>query len=118
METVWTDRRVTPMREKLLKFWFWAGRVLPLVALFILTILFYFELDSYLRIVITIVAIGFGLFAFSWWWWVLDTVKNLYGILDNAQERFNQVIKELRNIKADINASNRERKKQSKNQSK
>lgn len=103
--------------KKVLNFWYWAGRVLPLAALALLMIELVFDLDSFLEYTMCAIAISFGVFAFTWWWWVLDTVRGLYGMLNTAQEKFSEVINELREIKEQVNDSNRKRSKSSKNKS-
>lgn len=101
--------------EKLLNFWYWTGRVLPLSALALLLVALVFGLDSVVDYLVAIIAVIFATFAFLWWWWVLDTVKVLYSTLQSAQEKFVTVIKELNEIKSNLNGSDRKRNKQEKN---
>lgn len=102
------------LKEKILKFWYWAGRVLPLTAVAVLLFALVFGFDTYQKIIVCGIAIVFATFAFTWWWWVLDTVKRLYAMLNTAQDRFNEVINELKTLRADINDSDRERNKSDK----
>lgn len=105
-------------RKKVLNFWYWAGRVLPLTAVAILLFAIAFGFDTYQKIIVCGIAIIFATFAFTWWWWVLDTIKKLYEMLNSAQERFSEVITELRSIKQDMNNdSDRKRNKSEKDKS-
>lgn len=105
-------------KDKIIKFWFWVGRVLPLTALALLMVALVFDLNSVLEYLLTAIAILFATFAFSWWWWVLDTVKSLHNMLSEASNRFEEVITELRDIKKQFNDSDRKRTKQTPNRSK
>lgn len=98
--------------KKLLKFWYWTGRVLPLTALTIIAFTLVFGFEDYIDFLICAIAVIFATFAFSWWWWVLDTVRKLYDTLQSAQDRFVEVVTELKSIKRDLNDSNRKRNKQ------
>lgn len=105
--------------QRLLKFWYWAGRVLPLTALSILIFSYAFGLDSWRNVITCIILVLFGTFAFTWWWWVLDTVKKLYSMLESAQDRFIEVMQELKGLKEDIkDDSDRKRNQPQKNKSK
>ena len=99
-------------KEKQISIWFWLGRVLPLLALVTICLVLIFDLNDYLDYILYAIAIIFAGFAFTWWWWVLDTVRGLFKLLESAQDRFTQVIKELTDIKKDLkkNANTRERK--------
>lgn len=106
-------------KQKLLKFWYWAGRVLPLTALAILLFSYTLGLETLQNIIICIILVLFGTFAFTWWWWVLDTVKKLYAMLESAQEKFAEVMSELRGLKEEIkDDSHRKRDQSQKNKSK
>ncbi len=98
--------------QKQIKLWFWAGRVVPLIALAILLLELAFDLNTFLEYTMVTVVVVFSVFAFTWWWWVLDTVKTIFGLLTTAQDKFEQVILELSEIKTEVkNADNRERSK-------
>ena len=105
-------------KDKILKFWYWTGRVLPLVALASIMIFLAFDLQTPLQFLLCAIAVIFAMFAFAWWWWVLDTVKSVYAMLNTAQEKFNEVITELKDIKKEINDSDRKRVKQGQNKPK
>lgn len=59
---------------------------------------------------LTAIAIVFATFAFTWWWWILDTVRHLFAMLQSAQDRFNEVIAELGEIKSEVKHSDSNRK--------
>ena len=119
MATFWKHWRVRSLDKKnsLLKFWYWAGRILPLTALALICFVLAFGTDTWLDYVLCGIAVIFATFAFTWWWWILDTVKKLYNLLQSAQDRFSEVIIELRDIKKDLNDSDRKRDKQDKDKS-
>lgn len=105
------------MRQKLLKIWYIAGRILPLTALALLILVLVFDLDTWINVLASIIIVVFATIAFVWWWWVLDTVKDLYKTLNTAQEKFDSVINELKDIRKDIDVSFRERNKSKKDKS-
>lgn len=107
---------MTGKLDKHVKLWYWGGRILPLCALVVLMISLAFDLDSYLEYILCAIAVTFAAFAFTWWWWILDTVRQLFTMLQHAQDRFQEVIKELNDIKVEVSKddSNRKRPKSKK----
>ena len=95
--------------QGLLKLWIWCGRILPLTALLVLIFVLVFDFSAWINFVVACISIVFASFAFFWWWWVLDTVRNLYSTLNLAQERFIQVLEELKQMRKDLNDRNRKR---------
>lgn len=106
-------------KEKQIKFWFWCGRILPLLALAIIGFSLALDLTSWLDYVLLAIGLVFLTFAFTWWWWVLDTVRTLFSLLQSAQDRFTSVIQELAEIKKELkDDNNRERAKSPRNKPK
>lgn len=98
--------------------WYMLGRVAPFGALFIICVLLAFDLNTYLEYALLAVAIFFAIFAFAWWWWVLDTVKQLFAMMEKTHRKFDDVLGELSKVKQDLNDSNWERTKSEKDKSK
>jgi hypothetical protein len=94
------------------------GRVAPIGALFLLCIALIFDIGGWLEYLLCAIGTLFAIIAFTWWWWVLDTVKELFNLLKGAHQRFDTIIEDIQEIKSEVNASNRERNKQSKSRSK
>ena len=104
--------------NKHVNIWYMLGRVAPFGALFIICVTLMFDLNTYLEYVLLAVAIFFALFAFTWWWWVLDTVKQLFAMMEMTHKKFDDVLGELTRVKRDLNDSNWERSKSEKNKPK
>ena len=94
------------------------GRVAPIGALFLLCIALIFDIGGWLEYLLCAIGTLFAIIAFTWWWGVLDTVKEIFNLLKGAHQRFDTIIEDIQEIKSEVNASNRERNKQSKSRSK
>jgi len=88
--------------EKHVKIWAWMGRVLPLTALFALILVLIFDIAHFYDWVLLIIAVGFGVTAFTWWWWVIYAVKSLTDMLEDNRLKFLEVVKELKTIRRDL----------------
>jgi hypothetical protein len=104
--------------NKHINIWYMLGRVAPIGALFLLCIALIFDIGGWLEYLLCAIGTLFAIIAFTWWWWVLDTVKELFNLLKGAHQRFDTIIEDIQEIKSEVNASNRERNKQSKSRSK
>jgi cell shape-determining protein MreC len=83
-------------------FWLWAARVLPLLALFILALLYLFPDPNALQIFwCSVLVITMGS-AISWWWWIMDTVKKFFTLIENQIQKFDEVKKEIKSVKEDL----------------
>ena len=72
--------------------WYMLGRVAPFGALFVICVLLAFDLNTYLEYGLLAIAIFFAIFAFAWWWWVLDTVKQLFAMMERTHQKFDDVL--------------------------
>jgi hypothetical protein len=104
--------------NKHVKTWYTIGRIAPLGALFLLVVALAFDVSGWLEWLLCGIGTVFAIIAFTWWWWVLDTVRALFGMLENANDRFRDIIDDLKELKRDLNDSPRERKKQRKSKPK
>lgn len=87
---------------KEIKIWAWAATVLPITALAGLFFLHYFGWDSLVGQALIIGATIMVCFAVIWWWWAIYTIAKVTDILDTSVAQFNEVKKELGNIKEEI----------------
>jgi hypothetical protein len=53
------------------------------------------------------VLVSFSLVAVYWWWWVMVTTNNLFDVMEETNETFKQITREVKDIKSEINANNR-----------
>ncbi len=82
--------------------WSWLGRVAPLSALTILCFVIFLDFSGWVDYVICAVAVAFAIVAFTWWWWVIYAVRELNKMLDKTTDKFEVVIKEIKELKKDI----------------
>jgi len=82
--------------------WSWLGKVAPLSALTILCFVIFLDFSGWVDYVICAVAVAFAIVAFTWWWWVIYAVRELNKMLDRTTEKFEVVIKEIKDLKKDI----------------
>ena len=95
--------------SKQVRFWNWAGKVLPMVALMTLCMVLVFDMTSVKEVVISSIAVVFGAIAFTWWWWVMGAVKALTDLLTSAQTRFGEVLTEIKDLRKDMNDQNKKK---------
>jgi|TARA_B100001093_G_scaffold347278_1_gene331885 protein-S-isoprenylcysteine O-methyltransferase Ste14 len=88
--------------KRQVKAWSWIGKVLPLSTLFAIVLILVFDFQTALEWTIGSIAIAFGIVAFTWWWWVIYAVKELNQLLSTTTERFEQVMKDIRELKDDF----------------
>lgn len=79
--------------------WVWIGRVAPLTALLVLMLILIFDITTWVDYAVLFISISFAVVAFSWWWWVIYTVQDIFKLLNHANNRFEKVIQELKDIK-------------------
>ena len=82
--------------------WSWLGRVAPLSALTILCFVIFLDFSGWVDYLICAVAVAFAIVAFTWWWWVIYAVRELNKMLDRTTEKFEVVIREIKDLKKDI----------------
>ncbi len=100
--------------KKHVEIWYTIGRIAPLGALFLLCVALIFDVQGWLEWLLYIIGALFAMIAFTWWWWVLDTVRALFSMLEQANERFKDIIEDLKGLKQDLNDSPRKRNKSKK----
>ena len=88
--------------DKQVSVWAWIGRVAPLSALLLIGLVLTTDLSTYKDYIIIAIAVGFGPTAFFWWWWVIYAVKSLVKLLDSNKQKFDSIVKELKNIRKDM----------------
>ena len=103
--------------KKHVEIWYTIGRIAPLGALFLLCVALIFDVQGWLEWLLYIIGALFAMIAFTWWWWVLDTVRALFTMLEQANERFKDIIEDLKGLKQDLNDSPRKRNKSKKDKS-
>ena len=86
--------------------WVWLGRVAPLTSLLALGTILIFDVTGWVEYAIVGIAISFGVIAFVWWWWVIYAVRDLNGMLQEANQKFGNIITELREIKEEFKKRN------------
>tara|TARA_B100000927_G_scaffold232217_1_gene192274 strand:- start:2027 stop:2353 length:327 start_codon:yes stop_codon:yes gene_type:complete len=79
--------------------WAWIGRVAPLSALLVLSLILYYDIDTWLKTVLVIIGIIFSITAFTWWWWVIYAVRDIFTMLNRANKKFEEVLVEIKKIK-------------------
>lgn len=82
--------------------WDWLGRVLPLTILAIISVLYLFELKSWLDLVIEISVIVFFIICFIWWYWAIYKIAAMVKFLRQSQQNFFELVKEFKMFKQDI----------------
>ena len=124
METIWIHRRImndnnennakeitefTEKTRKEVKWWDWAGRVLPLVALVVITITHYGDFHSVRDIIIDVGAIVFISVCFIWWYWALRKIVVSIKYIHRAHERFLEIAEELKKLRKSIKKDDSDR---------
>ena len=84
------------------KTWSWLGKVAPLTALMALILILVFDFSTAMEWTIGAISLSFGIVAFTWWWWVIYAVRELNELLSTTTERFEQVMKDIRDLKDDF----------------
>lgn len=85
--------------DKQVTLWSWLGRIVPILALLVIGILLFFDVDTWIETVLVFLAVSFSITAFTWWWWVIYAVRNIFGMLNNANKRFDQVLREIKTLR-------------------
>lgn len=107
-----STKEVTEFTEKTRKevrLWDWLARILPLIALVIITVTHYGNFHGIRDIIIDIGAIAFISICFIWWYWALRKIVSSVKYIQRAHERFIEVAQELRKLKKDIKKDDSDR---------
>jgi len=103
MECFWPYRRLKDMKlDRQVNLWVWLGRIAPLTSLLALGTILMFDVSGWVEYIVIGIAISFGVIAFTWWWWVIYAVKDLSGMLSDANVKFGKIITELKEIKEEF----------------
>ena len=84
------------------KLWAIAGLILPTVSTAILLILIFFQIDTYIKIVATIIGIVFFVIASYWWWWTMYQLYKFTKTAGSTEEKIETLGKEFQTIKEDF----------------
>lgn len=106
METFWSN----PSVDRQINIWWFSARVFPLVALFVLGVLHFLDLDSVLDYILIASGIFFITCSVTWWWWVMHLIKNLNRNIYVSVAQFEDITNEIKNLRKElkkINVSNR-----------
>jgi len=87
--------------KKSVGIWEWLGRVAPLTALMILCIVLVTDFTSWIRYLVSAIALLFAITAFTLLLCVLYAVKDIFTLLNSANKRFGEVLIELKSIKTE-----------------
>jgi hypothetical protein len=98
METIRSNSKLS----KQITFWELAARVLPLLALFIVTVLWFVDLQSPIQYIMLAISISFAFIAMSWWWWVMFVIKSINHNMDVSLSKFEEITQDLRELKKDL----------------
>jgi hypothetical protein len=79
-----------------------SARVLPVLALLSAVILYLTDIENYLEIFFTFIAISFLAVSITWWWWVMFAVKNIHENIAKSVDQFENIRKDIRELRKDI----------------
>ena len=82
--------------------WELAAKALPMIALFITTILYFLWPETLLELFLCIVLICISVTAVVWWWWIMKVSANLVSQVTRNNEMFSEIVKEVKEIKKDL----------------
>jgi len=82
--------------------WSMSARVLPVLALLSAAILYLTDIENYLEIFFTFIAISFLAVSITWWWWVMFAVKNIQENITKSVDQFENIREDIRKLRKDI----------------
>lgn len=88
---------------KEVKIWDWLARLLPLTVLAVASIFHFFQWKSALDLILEISLIVFLVVSFIWWYWAIYKIAITVNYMRTTQQKFLDVIAELRNVKKELN---------------
>ena len=89
----------TDSTTKEARWWDWLARILPLVAICTIAVLHYFKMHDIRDMVLDIAVIIFFTVCFVWWYWAIKKIVYAARYMKSTQERFADLLKELRKFK-------------------
>lgn len=84
---------------KEVKIWDWLARLLPLSVLAVLAVLHFFKWSDYIGLILEITLIVFIITCFVWWYWALYKIAASVKYLQSAQDKFDEIRKEFKEMK-------------------
>ena len=82
--------------------WILLAQALPTIALLSLGIFYLLDWSDAKTIVWILVALISGLVSITWWWWVIYAVKDIHGMIQTTNETFNEIVKDIKLLKVDM----------------
>lgn len=79
-----------------------SARVLPVLALLSAVILYLTDIENYLEIFFSFIAITFLAVSITWWWWVMFAVKTIHENITKSVDQFENIRKDIRELRKDI----------------
>jgi hypothetical protein len=104
--------QITEFTEKTRKevhIWDWLGRILPLTALFALSIFHYADLHSLRDLVLGISLVVFVTICFVWWYWALRKIISSVKYIQQAHQKFADLTDELRQLRKNLRKNDSDR---------
>lgn len=87
--------------EEEIAWWKIAGRTAPFVAMAGMGIC-YLIAESYILYYIGLVVLTWIFVSVAWWWWAIEKILKVTRMMFDTSVKFEQVKKELRDIKQDV----------------
>jgi len=87
---------------KEIKIWAWFAAVAPLVGLSVLFFIWFFDFNNSYERALTIGFIIMFTTAIIWWWWAIHKIAQITEVMYGAMSNFNEVKKEIEQIRKDI----------------
>lgn len=94
---------------KEVKIWDWLARILPLTVLAVASVCHVFQWKSALDLLLEISLVVFLIVSFIWWYWAIYKIAVTVKFMKATQQKFLDVIAELRKIKKEINKDDSDR---------
>jgi|TARA_B110000503_G_C7074700_1_gene382404 hypothetical protein len=82
--------------------WELLAKTLPAIALLLVLLLHFAELQHTLDYIMIIVAVVFAMTAVIWWWWIMAFARKLTEVNAKSLDRFDEIAKELKDLRKEI----------------
>lgn len=99
----------TESTKRQARLWDWIGRLLPLAALAVVTVLHYSSYHDLRDTVLNAVLLAFLLLSFIWWYWAIIKIVSSATYLQETYTKFKELSLELRGIKKDLKQDDSDR---------
>lgn len=82
--------------------WEWAARILPFVALAVITSAWYFGVETWIDyLIMSIISLVTAISVF-WWWWAISKIAFLASMFHATADRLEKISQELKDFKNDL----------------